>query len=353
MRVLVTGAAGFIGSHVWRALVDAGDEVVAGDLMLAAAHGRGAEPPDGVHRVDVRDPEAVAALLCGVDVVCHQAAVVGAGVSAADAPAYASHNDLGTAVLLAAMAEAGVRRLVLASSMVVYGEGRYRTADFTVVEPAHRSPDDLARGHFEHRDPATGQPLTWAPIDEDSPLRPRSLYAASKVAQEHYAAAWAAATGGTVTALRYHNVYGDDMPRDTPYSGVAAIFRSALEAGESPRVFEDGGQMRDFVHVRDIAAANVAAVHRPLPGFTPLNIASGTPISIREVADLLAHAHGGKPPVVTGDYRPGDVRHIVAGPERARKLLDFTAGIAPAEGLAEFATAPLRAVSGAGAPEWR
>jgi dTDP-L-rhamnose 4-epimerase len=220
------------------------------------------------------------------------------------------------------------------------------------VEPAPRDRAELDRGIFDYPDPATGEPLRWAAIDEDSPLRPRSLYAASKVAQEHYAGAWVAATGGTVAALRYHNVYGDDMPRDTPYSGVAAIFRSALEAGEAPRVFEDGAQMRDFVHVRDIAAANVAAIHRPLPGFVPLNIASGTPISIREVAELLARAHDGKPPVVTGEYRPGDVRHIVASPERARTELGFAAVVPPSEGLAEFATAPLRAVSGAGAPEW-
>ncbi|WP_024799423.1 NAD(P)-dependent oxidoreductase [Nocardia sp. BMG51109] len=353
MRVLLTGAAGFIGSHIRHALDDAGDEVVPVDLMLAAAHGPGAAAPDGVRQVDVRDPDAVPALLTGVDVVCHQAAVVGAGVSAADAPAYASHNDLGTAVLLAAMADAGVRRLVLASSMVVYGEGRYRTVDSDYADPPPRRREDLDRGRFDHRDAATGEPLSWAPIEEDSPLRPRSLYAASKVAQENYACAWAAATGGTVTALRYHNVYGDGMPRDTPYSGVAAIFRSALAAGESPRVFEDGGQMRDFVHVRDIAAANVAAIHRAPPGFLPLNIASGTPISIHAVAEILARAAGGKAPVVTGEYRPGDVRHIVAGPEKAREVLDFGATITPDEGLAEFATAPLRSASGTGAPTWR
>ncbi|RDI49327.1 NAD-dependent epimerase/dehydratase family protein [Nocardia mexicana] len=353
MRVLLTGAAGFIGSHIRDALLAAGDEVIAADLMLAAAHGHDAPAPDGVHLADVRDPDTVDELVRGIDVVCHQAAVVGAGVSAADAPAYASHNDLGTTVLLAAMARAGVRRLVLASSMVVYGEGRYRTAGFEVADPPPRRPEDLTRGSFEHLDAATGEPLAWAPIGEDSPLRPRSLYAASKVAQENYACAWAAATGGAVTALRYHNVYGDGMPRDTPYSGVAAIFRSALEAGESPRVFEDGGQMRDFVHVRDIAAANVAAVHRPLPGFVPLNIASGTPISIHTVAQVLARASDGKPPVVTGEFRPGDVRHIVAGPEKAREVLDFSAAVSPAQGLAEFATAPLRSAAGIGAPTWR
>ncbi|MGV9411328.1 NAD-dependent epimerase/dehydratase family protein [Nocardia sp. NPDC003693] len=351
MRVLLTGAAGFIGSHIRDALRGAGHEVVAVDLMLAAAHGPDAPAPAGVHRVDVRDPDAIAALLPGIDAVCHQAAVVGAGVNAFDAPAYASHNDLGTAVLLAAMARERCRHLVLASSMVVYGEGRYRDGDTDVV-PRPRSTADLERGVFDHAGPG-GAPLDWAAIDEDAPLRPRSLYAASKAAQEHYAAAWATATGSTVTALRYHNVYGDHMPRDTPYSGVAAIFRSAAAAGEAIRVFEDGRQTRDFVHVRDIAAANVAAVERPLEVFTPLNVASGHPITIAEVAGILAAAAGGKEPVVTGEFRSGDVRHIVAAPDRAAALLDFTAAITPEAGLTAFADAPLRAVAAGSAPEWR
>ncbi|WP_330181743.1 NAD-dependent epimerase/dehydratase family protein [Nocardia sp. NBC_01503] len=351
MRVLLTGAAGFIGSHIHTALTEAGHEVIAVDLMLPAAHGFGATPPPGVQRLDVRDPDALDARLHGIDAVCHQAAVVGAGVSAQDAPAYAAHNDLGTAVLLAAMDRAHCRHLVLASSMVVYGEGRYRDtpADFI---PGPRSRTDLDSGIFDHRAPS-GEPLDWTPIDESAALHPRSLYAASKVAQEHYALAWASATASTVTALRYHNVYGDDMPRDTPYSGVAAIFRSALEAGESPRVFEDGRQARDFVHVRDIAAANVAALTRPLAPFTPLNIASGHPITIGEVAAVLATAADGKPPVVTGEYRSGDVRHIVASPEKAHRTLGFTAAITPQAGLTDFAHAPLRAAAGVGAPTWR
>ncbi|TCJ97529.1 NAD-dependent epimerase/dehydratase family protein [Nocardia alba] len=352
MRVLLTGAAGFIGSHIRRTLENFGHEVIAVDLMLAAAHGPDAPTPAGIDRLDVRDPAALDSHLRGVDVVCHQAAVVGAGVSAQDAPAYASHNDFGTAVLLAAMDRAGCRRLVLASSMVVYGEGRYRTADAELFVPPPRAIDDLERGEFDHRDPGSGDPLEWLPVGENTPLRPRSLYAASKVAQEHYAAAWATATDSTVTALRYHNVYGPDMPRDTPYSGVAAIFRSALEAGAAPRVFEDGKQVRDFVHVHDIAAANLAAVETPLGGFVALNVASGQPITIGEVAQVLAAAHHGSAPVVTGQYRPGDVRHIVASPDRARLLLDFTAAITPEQGLAEFAVSPLRAVASAGAPTW-
>ena len=342
MRVLLTGAAGFIGSRVAAALADAGHEVVAVDAMLAAAHGPGAEPPEGVQRVDVRDASAVASLLDGVDVVCHQAAVVGAGVDAADAPSYGSHNDYATTVLLAEMFAAGCQRLVLASSMVVYGQGRYSCAEHGVVDPLPRTRADLDAGVFEHRCPIGGEQLQWELVDEDAPLRPRSLYAASKVAQENYALAWAEATGGSVVALRYHNVYGPNMPRDTPYSGVAAIFRSELEAGDVPRVFEDGGQMRDFVHVDDIAAANVAAIDANVDGFTPANVCSGRPISILEVANELCEARGDVPPLVTGQYRSGDVRHIVASPAGAAKLLGFRAVVDPRDGLREFAYAPLR-----------
>jgi dTDP-L-rhamnose 4-epimerase len=271
--------------------------------------------------------------------------MVGAGVDAADAPAYAGHNDYATSVLLAQMYAADVRRLVLASSMVVYGQGGYTCPAHGPVDPLPRRRADLDAGIFEHRCPHGGEPLTWTLVAEDAPLRPRSLYAASKAAQEHYALAWADAVGGTVTALRYHNVYGPGMPRDTPYSGVAAIFRSSLESGQPPRVYEDGGQMRDFVHVDDVAAANVAAVEAGLDGFDAFNVCSGRPVSILDVAAALCRARsdlGNTAPVVTGQYRSGDVRHIVADPAKAARLLGFRAVIDPADGLREFATAPLR-----------
>ncbi|CDQ43307.1 DegV family protein [Mycolicibacterium neoaurum] len=260
MRVLLTGAAGFIGNRIWARLTGAGHDVVAVDAMLGAAHREGAAPPPGCRRLDIRDADAVADILAGIDVVCHQAAVVGAGVDAADAPSYGSHNDYGTTVLLAQMYAAGCSRLVLASSMVVYGQGGYDCPEHGRVEPLARTREDLDSGVFDHRCPIGGEPLHWRLVDEDAPLKPRSLYAASKTAQEHYALAFNDSVGGSVVALRYHNVYGPGMPRDTPYSGVAAIFRSQLEAGGAPQVFEDGGQMRDFVHVDDVAAANLAAV---------------------------------------------------------------------------------------------
>ncbi|GIJ43853.1 UDP-glucose 4-epimerase [Virgisporangium aliadipatigenens] len=346
MRVLLTGAAGFIGTHVASALRESGHDVVALDGWHPAAH-RGAPPSivEGVPllHADVRDRAAVERALHGVDAVVHQAAMVGLGADVQDLPDYVGCNDLGTAVLLAAMAAHGVRRLVLASSMVIYGEGAYRCAAHGPVVPAARRENDLRAGRFDPPCPHCDAPLTPERVDEDAPVRPRSVYAATKAAQEHLAGAWADATGGSVAALRYHNVYGPGMPRDTPYSGVAAIFRSALERGQPPTVFEDGGQRRDFVHVRDVARANVAALEAAPPGFRAYNIASGRPCTIGDVAASLARACGGPAPVVTGRFRAGDVRHIVAAPHRAGAELGFTAALAFADAVGEFAIAPLRA----------
>ncbi len=354
MRVLLTGAAGFIGSHIAEAVTAAGHEVIGLDNYLQAAHGT--EPAQAnptssaasrVHRVDVRDAAGVLNLLEGVDVVCHQAAMVGNGVDAADLPEYVIHNDFGTAVLLAAMHEVGVSRLVLASSMVVYGEGAYTCTEHGLVEPADRIRIDLETGNFEPRCPECSGALSWATVTEDAPLSPRSVYAATKVAQEHLGRTWAIQTGGRVLALRYHNAYGPRMPRDTPYAGVAAIFRSALERGEAPAVFEDGGQTRDFVHVQDIAAANLAAIENidrtaVAGGLRAYNVCSGQPTTIGEMARILAAASAGPEPVITGDYRAADVRHVVASPERARLELGFTAAIGPEQGITSFAHAPLR-----------
>jgi dTDP-L-rhamnose 4-epimerase len=345
--VLVTGSAGFIGSAICRRLEEAGDEVVRVDVMLPQAHGAGSPPP-GTHLHDVRDAESWTRLLRGVDAVCHQAAVVGAGVRVTDLPLYAAHNDLGTAALLSAMHLAGVERLVLASSMVVYGEGRYRCAEHGPQTPGPRALADLDAGRFDNLCPACGRSLGWDLVDEDARLDPRSSYAASKVAQEHYASAWARQAGGTVVALRYHNVYGPGMPRDTPYSGVAALFRSSLERGEAPRVFEDGGQIRDFVHVDDVARANVLALRgiADRSGFGAYNVCSGRPIAIGEVAGHVAEgAAESRRPVVTGEFRAGDVRHVVASPRRAATELGFVAAVPPEEGLRAFATAPLRAAA--------
>ncbi|XVV15687.1 NAD-dependent epimerase/dehydratase family protein [Actinoplanes sp. CA-131856] len=343
-HILVTGGAGFIGSAVSAALTAADHRVSILDSYHPAAHSGPAEPPEGVtaHRADLRDPAAVREALNGVDVVVHHAALVGLGAGPADLPEYVGCNDLGTAVLLAAMSDAGIGRLVLASSMVVYGEGAYRCDRHGPVRPEPREAADLLAGRFEPSCPECGASLAPGLVDEDTAVDPRSVYAATKVAQEHLCAVWARESGATVTALRYHNVYGPGMPRDTPYSGVAAIFRSALERGEAPRVYEDGGQLRDFIHVDDVARANVAAVRAAPEGFRAYNIASGRPLGIGGMAGALAEAFGGPRPEVTGQFRLGDVRHVVASPARAAAELGFRATVEPADGLREFACAPLR-----------
>jgi dTDP-L-rhamnose 4-epimerase len=293
---------------------------------------------------DLRDPVAVEPAVRGVDAVCHQAAMVGLGVDVGDLPRYVGHNDLGTAVLLAAMARAGVARLVLASSMVVYGEGRYCCPEHGEVAAAPREAGALAAGRFDPPCPHCGTPLVPGLVGEDAPLDPRNGYAATKVAQEHLAAAWARATGGSVAALRYHNVYGPRMPRDTPYAGVASLFRSALARGEAPRVFEDGAMRRDFVAVHDVAAANLAALERfEAPGrLRAFNVASGIPRTVGDVARALAAACAGPEPVITGEYRLGDVRHVTASSERIQRELGWRARVGFEAGIAAFAAAPLR-----------
>jgi dTDP-L-rhamnose 4-epimerase len=203
----------------------------------------------------------------------------------------------------------------------------------------------LDAGRFEPVCPR--DPLTPGLVPEDAPSDPRNVYAATKVAQEHLAAAWARATGGRAVALRYHNVYGPGMPRDTSYAGVASLFRSALARGEPPRVFEDGGQLRDFVHVADVAAANLAAldaVGAAIPAGTlrAYNVGSGSPHTVGEMATALSAACGGPEPVVTGEYRLGDVRHITASSSRLRKELGWLPQVPFADGVREFAKAPLR-----------
>ncbi len=344
MRILLTGAAGFIGTHIGRIATERGHDVVRLDAFLPQAHGEGVDIPDDVARLDIRTAD-LDEILDGIDVVCHQAAVVGNGVDAQDLPAYADHNDHGTARLLAAMARTGVRDLVLASSMVVYGDGRYTCPEHGDVPPAVRRVDDLDAGRFDPRCPVCDGEITWRLINEDTPFLPRTSYAASKVAQEHYASAWCTLENARAIALRYHNVYGPGMPADTPYAGVAAIFRSAIERGEAPRVFEDGSQMRDFVHVHDVALANVLAVERigdHEEGLTPYNVASGQPCTLLHMAETLAAAAGGAAPVVTGDYRRFDVRHVVASPAAATAGIGFTAQHSPDEGLAQLASDPLR-----------
>lgn len=325
-RVLLTGAAGFIGRHVHAELIAAGYEVRPLDSLRADVHRHGRPEIADLVVADVRDAEACLRALDGVDAVCHLAAKVGLGVDVYDIDDYADSNVRGTSVLLAAMARADVGVLVQASSMVVYGEGAGICSEHAVVAPAARRELALQAGDFEPPCPLCGRLIQPARVNEAAELRPRNAYAASKVGQEQFAQSWARLTGGAVSSLRYHNVYGPGMPIDTPYAGVAAVFLTALRHDQPPRVFEDGGQQRDFVHVRDVARASVAALGTALsgePAARAWNVGSGQTRTVGELAASLARATGGPSPLITGQYRLGDVRHIVADSTSARAELDW------------------------------
>jgi len=313
MKVMVTGSTGFIGRRVgalWRA---AGDTVLEFDRALDA-------------RDDVTGLARVTARMSGCDVVVHLAAKVGLGVDLRDLDGYARDNDVGTAVVLRAAGETRVPRLVFASSMVVYGEGRYTCSRHGRVRPAQRTAEDLVAGRFDPRCPRCGGELEPGLTPEDAPLDPRNAYAATKVHGEHLGAVWATETGGTFVALRFHNVFGPGLPRNTPYAGVAALFASSIERGDPPQVLEDGRQRRNFVHVDDVARSVVAAGTVPLPaGFTAVNVGSPWVTTIGELAAHLSRTASGPAPEVTRRYRLGDVRHITADCRAAEAVLGWRA----------------------------
>lgn len=351
MRILVTGGAGFIGRRVAGAYAAAGHDVRVFDALLPDAHPDPGPPslPAGVEFVqgDLRDPVAIRAALAGVELVSHHAAVAGRGQGIRDAGHHVGCNDLGTANLLVAMVEAGVRRLVHASSVAVYGNGAYTCAVHGNVRPRPRRRADLDAGRFDHRCRVCDAPLSHRTVTEDDPPDPsRNIYAITKLAQEHLVETWATETGGRAVSLRYHSVYGPEMPYESAYSGTMAVFRSVIGRGAAPEVYEDGRSLRDFVHVSDAASANVAALGWSGPGYRAFNVASGEPRSIGDVAVALAAEGGGPPPVVTGRYRIGDARHIVASPDRIMRELGWRPGTSFAEGMAEFAHAPMRGTPG-------
>ena len=322
MRVLVTGGAGFIGRRVVRALADAGHDAVVFDRAL--------DPDD-----DVTDLDRVRSAVSGCDAVAHLAAKVGLGLDIDDIDDYVRSNDVGTAVVLRATANLGVRRVAYASSMVVYGEGAYACPLHGPTNPPARAVADLEAGRFDPLCPRCGSDLVPGLVPEGAPLDPRNVYAATKAQGEYLAAAWCRETDGTVAALRFHNVYGPGMPQNTPYAGVASLFASAIARGEAPRVFEDGAQRRNFVHVDDVAAAVVAALEADLPpGVTPLNIGSPDVTTVGAMAAVLSEQLGGPGPVVTSEFRLGDVRHVTADCSAAERVLGWRA-VRPLTSIAE------------------
>jgi dTDP-L-rhamnose 4-epimerase len=325
VKVLLTGGAGFIGRPTARALRRAGFDVTVFDQAL--------DPRD-----DITDLDRVCSAVQGCHAIVHLAAKVGLGVDLDAMDDYIRTNDLGTAIVLRAAAATGVQRLVYASSMVVYGEGAYECLRHGPIAPPPRTPEDLSAGRFDPRCPACGDYLIPGLVPESAPFDPRNTYAATKVHGEHLAGCWARETNASVAALRFHNVYGRGLPVHTPYAGVAALFRSRLMQGEPPLVYEDGQQRRNFVHVDDVAEAVVAATTADLPlgGCTATNIGTAEIHTVGLMAELMSAAMAGPPPVTTGQYRLGDVRHITADSSKAARVLGWSSHIRLEDGIADL-----------------
>ncbi len=343
--VLVTGGAGFIGSHLVDALVAAGERVRVLDNLDRLAHPRGELPahanPDAEMQIgDLRDRDAVDRALDGVDRVFHLGGMVGNGESMINVRNAVDVNSVGTATLMEAVIARrdSIRRLVAASSMVVYGDGAYRCREHGEAAVPVRPDDRLARREWEPVCAACGREIEPVATTEAHPLRPASVYGISKRDQEELVLVLGRAYGLETVALRYLNVYGPRQALGNPYTGVAAIFAARVLSGRAPRVFEDGGQVRDLVHVSDVARATVAAMDAEPAAGRVLNVATGRRVRVGELAERIAAALGSElVPEITGRYRAGDIRHCFAGTRSATEMLGFTARVSVDEGIPELA----------------
>lgn len=345
-QVLITGGAGFVGSHLADGLLRQGHAVRVLDDLTPQVHPGGRRPEYLSREVDlvcgdVRDPNLLKTVLEGVDVIYHFAATVGVGQSMYEISRYMSVNTQGTAELLQAVLDtkSPVEKIVVASSMSIYGEGRYVSpVDGKAYAPPVRTVEQLKRGEWEVQVGGSG-PLQPVPTDEDKPSEINSMYALSKRDQEDLCMIYGRTYGLPVTALRFFNIYGTRQALSNPYTGVAAVFASRMINGKQPLIFEDGEQQRDFVSIHDIVRANILAMDAPTSDGQVINVGSGRPVSIRRVAELLAGALGaaGLPAVVTGKYRAGDIRHCYADISRARVLLGYEPQVSHEEGFAELA----------------
>ncbi len=345
-HVLVTGGAGFVGSHLVDALLAQGHQVRVLDSLEPQVHGPsgGALAYLNSHaelvRGSVTDAAAVARALEGVDVVFHEAALVGVGQSMYDIVRYCQVNTVGAAILLEQVVKRRdrIRKVVVASSMSVYGEGAYRTLQGEMRSPRVRSRDLLERGEWELRDAVTGAPLEPLPTPETKPLQPTSVYAVTKRDHEELFLNVGYAYRIPTVALRYFNIYGERQALSNPYTGIAAIFSARVLNSKPPLIFEDGQQRRDFIHVSDIVAANLLALATDRADYQALNVGTGRATTVREVADLISGALG-KPdlkPQVLCTFREGDIRHCYADIALARRLLGFEPKVAFAHGIQQL-----------------
>ncbi len=345
-RVLITGGAGFIGSHLADLLLATGREVVVYDDLSEQVHGPGAGRPGylaaGVELVsgDVRDAQRLAPLVRRADVVVHFAAAVGVGQSMYEIRRYTDVNAMGVATLLQTLADdrGRVRKLLVASSMSIYGEGAYRCPVHGRQAPRLRSEAQLRARAWELRCSACGQILEPQPTDEEKPLHPTSVYAVNKRDHEEMSLAVGAAYSLPTVALRFFNVYGSRQALSNPYTGVAAIFCARLLNGNRPLLFEDGRQSRDFVHVSDVARACLLAIERAEADGEAVNVGTGRGLSVLELARLLAAAleRSDLEPELAGTYRAGDIRHCFADVGKARRLLGFEPRVRLEDGITEL-----------------
>jgi dTDP-L-rhamnose 4-epimerase len=342
-HVLITGGAGFIGSHLADELLACGYRVRALDSLSEQVHGPAASRPDYLYPDvelqvgDVRDADAVRRALRGVDAVFHLAAMVGVGQSMYQIARYTDVNNMGTAVLLEALAERPVERLVVASSMSIYGEGLYRDGVGRVRAGVERTLEQLRAGDWEVRD-ADGGLLTPVPTPETKTPSLVSVYALSKYDQERLCLTVGRAYGIPTIALRFFNVYGPRQALSNPYTGVLAIFGARLLNDNAPLVFEDGLQQRDFVSVYDVARACRLALEVREAAGGVFNVGSGERFTIREIAERMARVLGKEElvPEVTGKYRVGDIRHCVADIALARRALGYAPAVTLDEGIGEL-----------------
>ena len=343
-QVLITGGAGFIGSHLADELLAQGYRVRVLDKLEQQVHGEGTRRPDYIdERVelvvgDVADREILARSLRGVDAVYHFAAAVGVGQSMYEVAHYTRENNLGTAILLEALIAQPVKRLVLASSMSLYGEGMYRTAGGEICTAGERSLDQLRRGEWELRG-EDGSVLQPVPTPESKQPALASIYALSKFDQERMCLMIGRAYNLPVVALRFFNAYGPRQALSNPYTGVLAIFASRLLNDSPPRIFEDGLQQRDFVSVYDVARACRLALETPAAAGEVFNIGSGNACTVRDIATRLARVLGKEhiEPEIVGKYRVGDIRHCFADIGKARQVLGYEPKVKIDDGLAELA----------------
>ena len=342
-RILITGGAGFVGSHLADALLKRGHEVRVFDSLTPQVHQSGL--PDylagEVNFVegDLRDFDAVRDAIRDIDVIFHFGAAVGVGQSMYEIAHYMGANTMGTANLLQAVldAELKIEKIVVASSMSIYGEGKYLCGQCGEVAPSERTQEQLKQKRWEPVCPRCGQELAPVPTDESKPLQCSSYYALSKKDQEEMVLLFGRTYGLPAVALRFFNIYGTRQALSNPYTGVAAIFASRLLNDRAPLVFEDGRQMRDFVSVHDVVQANLLAMEKSSADGLALNVASGEPVNVREVASTLAGALGVEiKPEITGKYRAGDIRHCIADISAARKHLGYEPNVKFADGIREL-----------------